>query len=617
MDQSSFGLLSAETLSEASAMMAAGATTANSTALGASFAGFQNMTSGFGGEPLRQNGDVSAVFKVPALPLPPPPGGGRTVNKSSLASANASGAGLPTKFMSKAAGNTSLLQPGLMDTFMSGYTDTSAANQSSFAWDKIVNASGRSEAAAATLMADGGLPPLSLKQEKSADVDPEKPVGDKDFEAMNASAGNSFFTGQFSARSTSFGGSNEEGGRSTGSGGGGGARTRDERFSDFTNASKMFAANNSGGDKSGETAGAKAPAFLMDGPEAGLGGGSVQDGFGGLGGGSGQKAFSCLEGGGQEAFGGLVGGGQEAFGGLGGGGQETFDSGPEAFGRRQEAFGSGQEAFGSGQEAFGGLSGSGQADFGFGDEEQFEDEQFESDGARDIIDAAEKDFVEENKLQIAASASSVGNVTGMSCFSNVDCSFKPPFEAGDALSRSGCFLQNTSRLGGLELSLPWDQRPDLGLGAIRSPESKTSRTSRGSLRQSGTASKDTTYTVSSNENTMLGEEEDNAMIDVNENLEKEVEARLAEFKDMGLDSLKELISRASSEHDPAFYSKMINDYLTGAKKKPGNWASPASADVTMNATSLSSFLPSFLENTCDIIDVSTAANIKTTKKLEP
>ena len=57
---------------------------------------------------------------------------------------------------------------------------------------------------------------------------------------MNASGaggggGNSFCTGQFSARSTSFGGSNEGSSSSRTSRT---SRTRDERFSDYTDASR-------------------------------------------------------------------------------------------------------------------------------------------------------------------------------------------------------------------------------------------------------------------------------------------------------------------------------------------------------------------------------------------
>ena len=57
----------------------------------------------------------------------------------------------------------------------------------------------------------------------------DRPVSDKEFAVLNRSD-DSFFKGQFSARSTSLGGSNEilKG------------KTRDERFSDYTNAEKLF-----------------------------------------------------------------------------------------------------------------------------------------------------------------------------------------------------------------------------------------------------------------------------------------------------------------------------------------------------------------------------------------
>ena len=59
LEQSSFGILSAETLAEASALGSVGGTT-----LGASFAGFQNMSAA--NAPSIKTDDPAAVFKVPA-----------------------------------------------------------------------------------------------------------------------------------------------------------------------------------------------------------------------------------------------------------------------------------------------------------------------------------------------------------------------------------------------------------------------------------------------------------------------------------------------------------------------------------------------------------------------
>ena len=68
----------------------------------------------------------------------------------------------------------------------------------------------------------------------------------------------------------------------------------------------------------------------------------------------------------------------------------------------------------------------------FGDE--FGDEEFESGGAVDIMDEAEKQFEESNRLQIGT-----GDATGalMHSFSYVNHSFKPPSDAStsDVLSR--------------------------------------------------------------------------------------------------------------------------------------------------------------------------------------
>ena len=59
LEQSSFGILSAETLAEASALASVGGTT-----LGASFAGFQNITAATASS--IKTDDPAAVFKVPA-----------------------------------------------------------------------------------------------------------------------------------------------------------------------------------------------------------------------------------------------------------------------------------------------------------------------------------------------------------------------------------------------------------------------------------------------------------------------------------------------------------------------------------------------------------------------
>ena len=80
--------------------------------------------------------------------------------------------------------------------------------------------------------------------------------------------------------------------------------------------------------------------------------------------------------------------------------------------------------------------------------------------------------------------------------------------------RSAYFLQNTSKLGALDTSLRPEQRPDLGMGCLRSPDSKKSSSKSGGLasKKSSTFragdSKNETYTVSSSAETTLQEEKE-------------------------------------------------------------------------------------------------------------
>ena len=339
-------------------------------------------------------------------------------------------------------------------------------------------------------------------------------------------------TVQFSARSTSFGGSNE----GSSSAASRTSRTRDERFSDYTDASRMFAQHESKGGESGahfKTAShaTTPPSFLVDGP----------DGF------------------------------------------ENFEQ-----------------------------------DFG----DNFGDEEFESGGAVDIMDEAEKQFEESNRLQIGA-----GDATAMMhSFSYVNASFKQPSDASstsDLLSRSAYFLQNTSKLGALDTTLRPEQRPDLGMGCLRSPDSKKSAAAAknggggggGNSKSSAfrADSKNETYTLSSAETTLQEEkveEEKNARSDLNDNInDGELAAKVSAFAGFDVNSLRDLISKAAKDlpGDPTFYMKLVSDLTSDPRRMrsaevEGN-PSPAAAEdqnVTMNATSLSPFLPSFLETTCDV-----------------
>ena len=222
-----------------------------------------------------------------------------------------------------------------------------------------------------------------------------------------------------------------------------------------------------------------------------------------------------------------------------------------------------------------------------------------------------------------------GDATAMMhSFSYVNASFKPPSDASstsDLLSRSAYFLQNPSKLGALDTTLRPEQRPDLGMGCLRSPDSKKSAAAAkdggggGNSKSSAfrADSKNETYTLSSAETTLqeekVEEEEKNARSDLNDNLnDGELAAKVSAFAS-GLDvnSLRDLISKAATDlpGDPTFYLKLVSDLTSDPRMRSsaeveGN-PSPAAAaaedqNVTMNATSLSPFLPSFLETTCDV-----------------
>ena len=70
--------------------------------------------------------------------------------------------------------------------------------------------------------------------------------------------------------------------------------------------------------------------------------------------------------------------------------------------------------------------------------------------------------------------------------------------------RSAYFLQNTSKLGALDTTVRPEMRPDLGMGNLRSPDSKKSAKSAAKPKSSTfvVESKDETYTVSSAETTL-------------------------------------------------------------------------------------------------------------------
>ena len=194
------------------------------------------------------------VFKVPQIPQRNPSMWAQ--NKSlaselSMAQQQPTKKGLPANLLTATLMNNSMktglnrFQPGGgagqhglgFDTLLS---TNSSLNQSSFAWDKIVAMNETREG-----IDDHELPDVSLPE--STENSPQTHAGgsvsilkadDDKFEELNHREEDSFMNGQFSARSTYFGGSNESdgGGSVTGEK----LRTRDERFSDFTQRSKLF-----------------------------------------------------------------------------------------------------------------------------------------------------------------------------------------------------------------------------------------------------------------------------------------------------------------------------------------------------------------------------------------
>ena len=114
------------------------------------------------------------------------------------------------------------------------------------------------------------------------------------------------------------------------------------------------------------------------------------------------------------------------------------------------------------------------------------------------------------------------------------------------------------------------------MGCLRSPDSKKSSAKSGTAAKDPkrstfrVESKDETYTVSSAETT-LQEEKESARSDVNDNLKDgELKAKMSAFAGLDVDSLRDLISKASSgmSGDPAFYSKLVENLLTRELERP-------------------------------------------------
>ncbi len=401
----------------------------------------------------QQERNETDVFKVPLAPPSKPKGTGE----------------VPANLMLPASSlQQCQISALLFDSALSANDASSSLfNQSSFRWEKVA------------------------QKEKEDKAWPSADYGK--FDELNR-VGDSFTTGQFSARSTSIGGSceeEEEGGRE-----GGRFGTRDEHFSDFSKVFMTGTQTTTGLEEAGRSLG-----------ESGLSRASSW----------GKKGHR------DEGEGGLV-----DFGGM-------------------------SQSFGS----------------------QFQEGEFRDGGdARGVMDAAEKEFLEENKLAIyhEGACSDTTKVDGFSSNSSVN-SFSLSRSRAELLSRSGYFMQNTSTLGSLESGA--DVRPNLGFSRLLSPAKKESLEAIPEAE-----SKNSTYTLSND-----GEEEEEG--------EKGLASQASRFKSLQQQELMDLIAKASPSLNPSYYADCIMK-LKGGKSR---WdaALPAPPPPPPASSNISQFLPSILE----------------------
>ncbi len=382
--------------------------------------------------------------------------------------------------------------------------NVSAVNQSSFAWDKIL---GNESSAEGLKNYD-----ISLVSGAVAVINPELPVDDGTFEKINQSADDSFFSGgQFSARSTSIGGSAESIHSKNGSGG-----TRDERFSDFSTKNTNFSSSS----WSVATGESRHPNPFDSNQGNNCGGCSlVEKGFEGM----------------------------------------NQDLGED-----------------------------------FSNKEEFVEG---SNAAKTLIDEAEKEFLEEHKLVMYTSNTS---------------SFQHPQQQGsfvstnsDVLSRSQYFMQNTSRLGFLGAShlAGEEDRPTLGMSKLASPKRKqcdgVSKTEEKPLSDANLkkevndkdeAARNSIYPVTAVASCSTTPEvlEQNAKPQKEDGHIAQLQEKLSAFKGMETAQLSQLISQVSPGLDSKAYANIISEFLTKAARTHDN-------DCTLDNTTLSQFLPSFIE----------------------
>ncbi len=328
-------------------------------------------------------------------------------------------------------------------------TDVSAANQSSFNWDKVANKQDKKAGE------DGSIVNSSAHSRVSPQLQ-DTAVDKLRFSEVNCE--DSFATGQFSARSTSIGGSNESE-----------ARTRDERFSDFGSA---FSSSNRSGDLNVR------PAVVFgDGDFAG----------------SNRQSFA-----------------------------DEYDVG-----------------------------------------------QFQSEGALAMMDAAEKDFEDSNKLMMP------GGNGDVSCaksdgFSPENVSLSSASKS-DLLSASAYFKMNTSNVGSLETS--YSGRPNLGLSTLKSP--RRSKPSLGSIPESD--SKNSTYTLSPSD-------ESSSTVKASSNPEPDLGKILDKFSGHSRLELVDIMTKAAPNADAEYYIDLLQK-LGHGKQVP----------ASQEQVSTSPYLPSFLE----------------------
>ena len=224
---------------------------------------------------------------------------------------------------------------------------------------------------------------------------------------------------------------------------------------------------------------------------------------------------------------------------------------------------------------------------------EFDQEEFKSmgEGGLDILDKDERLFEEEHRLEMQETpeldspSKRHGHVIELT-----SCSMSGESPNLNPLSQSAYFLQNTSRLG--TLSGDDSDRPDLGLGFIKSPAKKP--------KESEPSSSNSTYTVS---NSSSSEAETTIVLD-NQQMR-----RISAFRDTDEAQLKQLISQADPNLNAKDFANLISQ-LVGRKND----------DTIAEAEQ---FLPSFIldssssENESQQVPANTSNSTATSNSFNP